>query len=72
MMVVTISDDGNIATPIARGNAGSFDLTRGVSFQLTLVNDHPETQFFYFIIRLLQSSTCFEERCAHHQEVKLY
>jgi len=26
----------------------------------------------YFIIRLLQSSTCFEQRRAHHQEVKFY
>jgi len=37
----------------------------------TLVNDQLYAQFFYFIIRLLQSSTCFEERRAHHQEVKL-
>jgi hypothetical protein len=29
------------------------------------------TQLFYFIICLLQSSTCFEQRRAHHQEVKL-
>ena len=27
---------------------------------------------FYFIIRLLQSSTCFEQCSARHQEVKLY
>ena len=39
---------------------------------LTLVNDQLYAQFFYFIIRLLQSSTCFEQRRAHHQEVKLY
>ena len=39
---------------------------------LTLVNDQLDAQLFYFIIRLLQSSTCFEQRRAHHQEVKLY
>ena len=38
----------------------------------TLVNDQLEAQFFYFIIRLLQSSTCFEQRRAHYQEVKFY
>ena len=38
----------------------------------TLTNDQLDAQFFYFIIRLLQSSTCFEQRRAHHQEVKLY
>ena len=31
-----------------------------------------DARFFYFIIRLLESSTCFEQRRAHHQEVKLY
>jgi len=35
----------------------------------TLVNDQLDAQFLYSIIRLLQSSTCFEQRCAHHQEV---
>ena len=39
---------------------------------VTLVNDQLDAQFFYFIIRLLQSSTCFEQRRVHHQEVKLY
>ena len=38
----------------------------------TLVNDQLDAQFFYFIIRLLQSSTYFEQRRALHQEVKLY
>ena len=37
----------------------------------TLPNDQLDAQFFYFIIRLLQSSTCFEQRRAHHQEVQL-
>jgi len=31
-----------------------------------------EAQFFYFIMRLLQSSTCFEQCRAYHQEAKLY
>ena len=43
-----------------------------VQLGITLVNDQLDAQFFYFIIRLLQSSTCFEQRHAHHQEVKLY
>ena len=40
--------------------------------RITLANDQLDAQFLYFIIRLLQSSTCFEQRRAHHQEVKLY
>ena len=43
-----------------------------VRLSITLVNDQLDAQFFYFIIHLLQSSTCFEQRRAHHQEVKLY
>jgi len=39
---------------------------------ITLVNDQLDAEFFYFIIRLLQPSTCFEQRRADHQEVKLY
>ena len=39
---------------------------------ITLVNDQLDAQLFYFIICLLQSSTCFEQRRVHHQEVKLY
>jgi hypothetical protein len=37
-----------------------------------LVNDQLDAHFFYFIIRLLQSSTCFEQGRAHHREVKFY
>ena len=33
------------------------------------VNDQLDAQFFYYIIRLLQSSTCFEQRRVHHAEV---
>ena len=43
-----------------------------VRLSITLMNDQLNAQLFYFIIRLLQSSTCFEQRRAHHQEVKLY
>jgi len=39
---------------------------------MALVNDQLDTQLFYFILRLLQSSKCFEQRRAHHEEVKLY
>ena len=49
-----------------------FDVLLTVHLRLTLVNDQLDAQFFYFIIRLLQSSTCFEQRRVHHQEVKLY
>jgi len=40
--------------------------------QANLVNDQLDAQVFYLIIRLLQSSTYFEQRRAHRQEVKLY
>ena len=49
-----------------------FNVLLTVRLGINLVNDQLDTQFFYFIIRLLQSSACFEERRAHHQEVKLY
>jgi len=39
---------------------------------ITLVNYQLDAQLFYFITRLLQSSICFEQRRAHHQEVKFY
>jgi len=37
-----------------------------------LLSDQLDAKLLYFIIRLLQSSTCFKQRRAHHQEVKLY
>ena len=49
-----------------------FDIILTVHFSETLANDKLDAQFLYFIIRLLQCSTCFEQRRAHHQEVKLY
>ena len=49
-----------------------FNILLTVRLSITLVNDQLDTQFFYFIIRLLQYSTCFEQRRAHHQEVILY
>jgi len=39
---------------------------------MTLADDQLDVQFLYFIESLLQSSTCFEQRRVHHQEVKLY
>ena len=39
---------------------------------ITLANDQLEARLLYFIIRLLQSSTRFEQRRTHYQEVKLY
>ena len=43
-----------------------------VHLSINLVNYQLDAQLFYFVIRLLQSSTCFEQRRSHHQEVKLY
>ena len=43
-----------------------------VHLSTTLVNNQLDVKLLYFIIRLLQSSTCFEQRRAHHQDVKLY
>ena len=42
------------------------------NYTTTLVNDQLDTQLLYFIICLLQSSTCFKQCHAHHQVVKLY
>jgi len=50
----------------------NFDVLLTVHLSITLANDKLEAQFLYFIIRLLQSSTCFEQRHANHQDVKLY
>jgi len=49
-----------------------FDILLTVHISITLANDQLDAQFFYFIIRLLQSSTCSEQSRAHHQEVKFY
>ena len=49
-----------------------FDVLLTVRLSITSVNDQLDAKFLYFIIRLLPSSTCFEQRRAHHQEVKLY
>jgi len=43
-----------------------------VNLSVTLVNDQLDAQIFHFIIRLLQSSTWYEQRHAHHKEVKFY
>jgi len=43
-----------------------------VHISITLANDQLDAQLFLFIIRLLQSSICFEERRSHHQVVKFY
>jgi hypothetical protein len=50
----------------------NFDVMLTVHLSINLVNDQLDTKFFYFLIRLLQSSTCFEQRRAHHQEIKFY
>jgi len=50
----------------------NFEVFLTVHLIITLANNQLDAQILYFIIRLLQSSTCFEQRRAHHQEVKLY
>jgi len=50
----------------------AFNILLTVHICITLVNEQLDAQLLYFIIRLLQSSTCFEQRRAHHQELKLY
>ena len=54
-----------------RGNQ-FFEVSLTVHLSITLVNEQRDAQFFHFIIRLLQSSTCFEQSRAYHQEVKFY
>ena len=49
-----------------------FNVLLTVHIGIILVNDQLGAQLLYFIIRLLQSSTCFKQSRAHHQEVKLY
>ena len=58
--------------PYQNGQDFYFDILLTAHLSITLANDKLDAQFLYFIIRLLQSSTCFEQRRAHHQEVKLY
>ena len=64
---------------IVQGDSGGkvnisadVDVLLTVHLSITSANDQLDAQFLYFIIRLLQSSTCFEQRRAHHREVKLY
>jgi len=49
-----------------------FSTNFDVLLSITLANNQLDAQFLYFIISLLQSSTCFKQRRAHHEEVKLY
>ena len=57
---------------LSTANINFFGVLLTVHLSITLVNDQHDAQFLYFIICLLQSYTCFEQRRAHHQEVKLY
>ena len=63
-----------IQVPVSRSQQRTIRMpsTSDRQYVLILVNDQHDEQFLYFIIRLLQSSTCFEQRRAHHQEVKFY
>ena len=70
------SSDIQLPIPVAaiptatRKGQRNEDITRQQNVQVStiLANDQLDAQFFYFIIRLLHSSTCFEQRGAHHQE----
>ena len=48
------------------------DMAGYCTVDTTLVNDRLGTKFLSFMTCLFHSSTCFEQHCAHHQEVKLY
>ena len=48
-----------------------FDVMLTVHLSTILVTDQPNEKNSCFIISLLQSSTCFEHYCVHHQEVKI-
>ena len=63
---------GFVADVMDDTGTGFFNVLLTVYLSITVENDQLDAQFFYLIIRLLQSSTCFEQRCAHHKEVKLY
>jgi hypothetical protein len=47
----------------------NFNVLLTVHLSITLANDQLDAKLFYFIILLLQSSTCSTQRCAHHEEV---
>ena len=64
-MFLTCSTDGE-------KTSSDFNVLLTVHLSITLVNDQLDAQLLYFITRLLQSSTCFKQRRAHHQEVELY
>ena len=49
-----------------------IDRTKVIKVWQTLANEQLDAKFLYFIIRLLQSFTCFKLPRTHHQEVKLY
>ena len=49
-----------------------FDVLLTVHLSTTFVNDQLDARLLYFIMRLLQSSTCFEQSRAHRQGVKFY
>jgi hypothetical protein len=49
----------------------SFYVLLTAHLDTILINDHLDAQFF-FIIRLFQSSACFGQPRAHHQENQLY
>ena len=53
--------------PIFKGQA-----KQEISSSMALANDQLDAQLIYFIIRLVQTSTCIEQRRAHRQEVILY
>ena len=63
---------GFVADVMDDTGTGFFNVLLTVYLSITVENDQLDAQFFYFIICLLRSSTCFEQRRAHHQEVKFY
>ena len=70
--MVRFQTEATVQTDTASNPHPYFYVLLTVHLSITLVNDQLDTQLLYYIIRLLQSSTCFEQRRAHQQEVKLY
>jgi hypothetical protein len=56
---------------LATGVLYVCDVLLTAHLSIILASDQLDAQIICFIISLLQSSTCFEQRHAHHQEVKL-
>jgi hypothetical protein len=74
MPVLKENRDEGLLAHMRKGdpNVCATFVTRTSGEVLILANDQLDAQILCFIISILQSSTCFEQRRAHHQAVKFY